>query len=473
MIRASLEELESIVDGRVIASSVADARATSVCGVGTDTRDDLTGRLFVAIRGARHDGHDHLEAAVAAGAVAAMVEAAEVDARELVASEIPLLVVADPIDALASLARHHRAAFGGTVIGITGSAGKTTTRAILEQLLVPLGRGTASIRSFNNHLGVPITILEASPDDAWVILEMGTSGPGEIAHLVDIARPEIAILTGTGRAHLEGFGSESGVAAEKAAILDGARLGVVNVDRPAIEAELPIRRGSGMELITYGEHDSADRRLRSRTPNAAGGQHMRMGDFEADFALDGRHNAINAVAAIETARHLGVPDADIAHGLASIRPPAMRFARRNFDDVLVLDDAYNANPESMRASLEAFSEVVDASVAAGSRRIAVLGAMLELGGGEAEMHHEIGTCAAGTNLTHLFIVRDRGGDEIATGARAAGFPGTIEVVEDAAEAATTVASMVEAGDAVLVKASRGVGLEKVVDAIKRRREATG
>merc|ERR1711965_687573 len=143
-----------------------------------------------------------------------MVEAAEVDARELVASTIPLLVVADPIDALATLARHHRAAFQGTVIGITGSAGKTTTRAILEQLLVPLGRGTASIRSFNNHLGVPITILEASSDDAWVVLEMGTSGPGEIAHLVGIARPEIAILTGTGRAHLEGFGSESGVAAE-------------------------------------------------------------------------------------------------------------------------------------------------------------------------------------------------------------------------------------------------------------------
>ena len=473
MIHSSLQEIGTVVDGRIITSDGSSEAPTPVHGIGTDTRDDLSGRLFVAIRGDRHDGHDHLDAAVAAGAVAAMVGAAEFETGKIIRGGIPLLVVADPIDALARLARHHRATFQGTVIGITGSAGKTTTRAILEGLLVSLGPGTASIRSFNNHLGVPLTILEASSDDAWVVLEMGTSGPGEIAHLVGIARPEIAILTGTGRAHLEGFGSESGVAAEKATILDGATLGLVNVDRPAIDAELASRRSTGLELVTYGEHESAERRLEGRIPLASGGQRIRVGDFEADFALDGRHHAINAVAAIETARHLGVADADIARGLRSIRPPAMRFARRNFDGVLVLDDAYNANPESMRASLEAFSEVVETSIAGDSRRIAVLGAMLELGPGEATLHQEIGSCAADANLTHLFIVRDRGGDEIAIGARAAGFAGSIEVLDDAAEAATQVASMVEAGDAVLVKASRGVGLEKVVEAIKRRREATG
>ena len=217
MIEIGLDTLVGVVAAR----TRGDGVGVVIRGVGTDTRNDLTGRMFIAIRGERHDGHDHLEAAREAGAVAAMVGADDLARRGIDRFDgLVLVVVEDPVAAMTTLARHHRASLRGPVVGVTGSAGKTTTRAILEGVLAPLGAGTASIRSFNNHLGVPLTILEASSDDAWVVLEMGTSAPGEIEHLVSVAAPDIAILTGTGRAHLEGFGNEEGVAREKARILD-------------------------------------------------------------------------------------------------------------------------------------------------------------------------------------------------------------------------------------------------------------
>ncbi|MEE2971546.1 MAG: UDP-N-acetylmuramoyl-tripeptide--D-alanyl-D-alanine ligase [Planctomycetota bacterium] len=467
MIEIPLDALAEMLDAR---TARADSSMT-IRGIGTDTRTDLGGRIFIAIRGERHDGHDHLEQARDAGAVAALVGVDDLARRGIDRIDgLALVVVEDPIAAMTTLARHHRASLSGPVIGVTGSAGKTTTRAILEGVLAPLGRGTASIRSFNNHLGVPMTLLEASPDDAWVVLEMGTSGPGEIPHLVSVAAPDIAILTGTGRAHLEGFGDEAGVAREKARILDGARMGIVNVDRPAILPELPRRASAGLELITYGESATAGRRLHSRIPRAEGGQRIELDDFTAELSLEGRHNAINAVAAIEVARRLGVPDAEVAAALGRLRPPAMRFDRREFGGILVLDDAYNANPESMAAALEAFSEVATVATRDDARRIAVLGAMLELGGEGERMHHELGGIAARSAATHLVVVRGDHGAAIAEGAREAGRDLTIETVEDAAEAAARVDRLARPGDVVLVKASRGVGLERVVEAIHQRRE---
>ncbi len=466
MIERTLEEIASSTEGDVVPSAEGDRR---IRGVGIDTREDLAGRLFIAIRGERHDGHDHLGAASAAGAAAAVIARSWLDAattETLAAIGMPLVAVEDPIEALTTLAREHRGRLGGTVVGVTGSAGKTTTRALLEAVLAPLGRGTASIRSFNNHIGVPLTLLAADPDDRWVVLEMGTSGPGEIPHLVSIARPEIAVITGTGRAHLEALGDEAGVAREKAAILDGARVGIVNVDRDAIVTELDARRAAGVEIVTVGVHARAERRLIRRTPHADGGQRIELDDFAADLGLDGPHNAVNAVAAIEVARRLGVADAAIADALAEAVPPAMRFGRRRIGGAMVFDDVYNANPESMRASLAAFDEL-----AGEARRIVVLGDMLELGAGAAAMHREIGGCAAAVRPTHL-VVTGRFAAETADGARRAGLEAEIHGVVDAEAAAGVVRRLVEAGDAVFVKASRGVGLERVIAALVERSEAT-
>jgi UDP-N-acetylmuramoyl-tripeptide--D-alanyl-D-alanine ligase len=306
-----------------------------------------------------------------------------------------------------------------------------------------------------------------------VVLEMGTSGRGEIAKLVEIAAPTIAVVTGTGRAHLEGLVDETAVAAEKATILDGAALGLVNVDRPAIESELEPRRRRGDRIVTYGTVDHADRRLLDRTPLPGGGQSIKLEGMACELALDGGHNAVNAIAAIEVARHLGVPDDRIAAALGSVEPPAMRFVRRDLGGVVVIDDAYNANPESVKASLGAFAEITRASDHAPPRRVAILGAMLELGERSEDLHVEVGECAGRTDLTHLIVVRTHGGDVLARSAADAGFSGGILLVEDAAEAGRRAVELVEPGDMVLVKGSRGIGLEVVVEALTRSLENNG
>lgn len=459
MIETDLRTVAEVVGGTLVD---ADGSET-IRGVGIDTRDDLSGRCFVAIRGERHDGHDHLPAAFDAGAAAAIV------AEDTVPTG-PRVVVKDTIVALADLARWHRGRLRGPVVGVTGSAGKTTTRALLEAVLAPLGRGTASIKSFNNHIGVPLTLLAASPEDRWVVLEMGTSGPGEIPHLVSIAGPEVAVITTIGRSHLEALGDRAGVAREKATILDGASFAVVNVDQDPMLPELAARRGAATRVVTVGSHERADRRLRSRAPLPDGGQRLEIGDgddsLSTTLALDGPHNAANALAAIEVARHLGVADDDIATALAGVEPPAMRFVRRRVGGVEILDDAYNANPDSMAASLAAFDEI-----AGTRRRILVLGAMLELGEDAVAMHREVGGIAAGIEPTHLVTVGDLG-DEIAAGAAEAGLAEGIHRTASADEAATLVATLVADGDAVLVKASRGVGLEVVSDTLRDRWETT-
>ncbi|MFB0985438.1 MAG: UDP-N-acetylmuramoyl-tripeptide--D-alanyl-D-alanine ligase, partial [Phycisphaerales bacterium] len=248
MIESSLDELARVVRGLVIGDGAASFR-----GVGTDSRADLKGRLFVAIPGENHDGHDHLDAANAAGASSALIESGFLERGGLPPEGLDIVIVSSIRPALAAMASAHRANLNGVVIGITGSSGKTTVRSIAEQVLGLKGTGTASIRSFNNDLGVPLTILEASTDDAWLLLEIGTNAPGEIGSLAAIARPTIGIITGIGRAHLGGFGSEAAIAAEKASMLEvigmaPGGLAIVNVDHPAMRSELEKRGDSGLEI---------------------------------------------------------------------------------------------------------------------------------------------------------------------------------------------------------------------------------
>ena len=476
MIRRRLLEVADIVGGRPIGDRGRDGHADGfdpeVHGVGTDTRAALAGRLFVAIPGDRHDGHDHLEAARAAGAAAALVESAFLDRGGTLPEGLPGVAVASIRPALAALARDHRKRLRGVVIGITGSSGKTTIRSMAERVLAELGPGTASIRSFNNDLGVPLTLLEAREDDRWVLLEIGTNAPGEIAQLAAIADPTIGVLSGVGRAHLGGFGSEAAIAAEKAALIDavGGNAGttIVNVDAEVITGEISRRRAAGVSIVTYGESIAADRRLLKRSARPDGGQTIELDDFIGDVGLDGRHNAINAVAVVELGRRLGVADPDIARRLAALEPPPMRFVRHVVDGIEVVDDTYNANPESMRASLEAFAEI---SIRA-TRRIAVLGGMRELGARSTSLHEAVGAVAARTSDELLLV----GGDDAAAigrGARDAGFEGVLNQVPDRDAAAVLLAGHVAAGDAILLKGSRAVGLEKVVVSILENWEARG
>lgn len=476
MIRRRLLEVADIVGGRPVGDPDRDAhdglQDPDVHGVGTDTRTTLTGRLFIAIPGDRHDGHDHLEAARAAGAAAALVESGYLDQGGRMPEGLPGIAVAEIRPALAALARDHRRRLDGVVIGITGSSGKTTIRSMAERVLAELGPGTASIRSFNNDLGVPLTILEADEADRWVLLEIGTNAPGEIAHLAGIADPTICVLTGVGRAHLGGFGSEAAIAAEKSALIDAvagnAGTAIVNADAEVMAPEISGRRAAGASIVTYGESVAVDRSLVHRSVRPGGGQTIDLGDFRCELGLDGRHNAINAIAVVELARSLGVADADIARRLAELEPPPMRFVRHVVGGVEIVDDTYNANPESMRASLETFAEVSSAA----NRRIAVLGGMRELGTRSTALHEAVGAVAART-LDEIVVVGGEDAVAIGRGARDAGFEGVLHEVADGDAATALLAGQISFGDAILFKGSRSVGLEKVVVSILESLEARG
>ncbi len=460
MIESTLDQVAETVSGRVIGDGAGRFR-----GVGTDTRGDLDGRLFIAIPGENHDGHDHLAAARAAGASAAMIEAGFMDRGGALPDGLDVVAVRSIRPALAAMASAHRATLGGVVIGITGSSGKTTVRAMAERVLALKGAGTASIRSFNNDLGVPLTILAASKEDAWLLLEIGTNAPGEIAALTAIARPAIGIITGIGRAHLGGFGSETSIAAEKASMLDvisevSGGVAIVNVDGSAIRPELTRRRDSSLEIITCGEAEDADRHLDERTVLATGGQRIRIGEFEATLSLDGCHNAVNAIAVLELGRRLEIEDAAIARVFGALEPPVMRFVRHLVEGVLLIDDSYNANPESMAASLGTFSEVA----AAAERRIVVLGAMYELGAASQGLHVELGERAAGI-ADELVLVGEPEAADMETGARASGFAGPVARFTGVEEAAAFLGPRVRRGDAILFKGSRRVGLEVIVEGL--------
>ncbi|MCH2160849.1 MAG: UDP-N-acetylmuramoyl-tripeptide--D-alanyl-D-alanine ligase [Phycisphaerales bacterium] len=459
------------IDGNTLAT-VVDGRwrgepPLQVSGVGTDTRELLTGRLFIAIAGERHDGHAHLDAAAEGGAVAAMVDAPPAGHDT---ARLPLLEVRNVRAALAALAAHHREGLSHTtVVGITGSAGKTTVRRMAEAVLSTTSRGSASPRSFNNDLGVPLTLLAASPEDRWLLVEIGTNRPGEIAALSALVRPHVAIITGTGRAHLEGFGSEEGVAKEKASLLDHLcpdGEAIVNVDRPAILPELAARASLVPCVVTYGRDSSADVQLTSREVTGDGQRIQVDGEWAVDVSLPGEHNAVNAVAVIELARRMGLNDADIARGLGRVAPAPMRMEQVDVGGMRIWNDAYNANPESMVAALRTFAEVEHGH----GRLVAIVGEMLELGPRAIALHREVGEAMPG-GIDVLIGVGD-GGAAIVSGAVDAGYAGDTGLVSSR-DALHEAANALQAGDRVLLKASRGVGLERVLEHLAEHHAATG
>ena len=451
MIRINAHDIAEVVNGEWLGG----ATSPEVAGVGTDTRECLAGRLFVAIPGERHDGHDHLAAAAKAGAVAAMVERIPDDSGGL-----PLIRVEDVRKALADLAGHHRSRLHQTtVISITGSAGKTTVRRMAEAVLSLQSRGSASPRSFNNDLGVPLTMLAASPEDRWLLVEVGTNAPGEIAALTRLVSPQVAIITGIGRAHLGGFGGEQELASEKASMLDHLQENghaIVQVDSALIHPELEARAAKPIRFTTYGRSLAADLRLTGRQP-LDGSQRIEIdGSLTATLSLPGEHNAVNALGVIALARHLGMSDEDIAAGLGRVEPAPGRMEPVEVAGIHVVHDAYNANPESMVAALVTFAET-----AAGDRRkVAVLGEMRELGEQSDALHREVGAAAARAELD-LLVGVGAGGGLILDGARAAGHAGDAVAVT-LEDDVLKIAELCRRGDQVLLKASRGVRLERVL-----------
>lgn len=436
-----------------------------ITGLSTDSRALTPGQMFLAIKGDSHDGHRHV-AEVAGRAPLAVID-------DTAALPVPLpqglgiLKVSSTRRALLRLAAAYRRTLEGTrVIAVAGSNGKTTTVRLIESVLRQAASGTASLKSFNNDIGVPLTILGAKPGDGYLICEVGTNSPGEVARLAQVVEPDIAVITSIGREHLEKLGSLQGVAREEASVMEHVRrggAGVFNADSPHLPEAIAALAVKPATRIGFGFGPGADVRVVEVAQDARGLAFKLNDGSTFRLGLLGKHNAGNAAAAVVVGRRMGLSDVKIAAGLLAARGPEMRLERSEIGGVCVLNDAYNANPDSMRAGLEALREV---GVGAG-RRVAILGDMLELGDHTRAEHRDIGRLLSErTDLDVIVLVGPsmKAAAEV-LGARAAWVPDMDE------RHAPEVAGDLRAGDVVLLKGSRRMRLERLVVALKAHVEA--
>jgi UDP-N-acetylmuramoyl-tripeptide--D-alanyl-D-alanine ligase len=451
----TLSEIRQAVGGRALNPAPAAARPVSV--VSTDSRQIAAGSLFVALRGDKFDGHQFLGQVAAAGAAAAIVEKAPADAPP----NLHLIGVADARQALGRLASTARKALRGKVIAVAGSNGKTGTKYLIHAALSPKLRGTFSPKSYNNEIGVPLTLLPADPAHDYVVVEMGTNHRAEIRVLTKMAAPDIAVITNCGAEHLEGLGDLAGVRLENASITEGMNekgLLVINGDDPEL---LAVASGYRGRRITFGLNPSNDL-FASDIECGLEGVKFRLNKSRLIISIPqlGKHTAVNALAAIAIARRLGVAEEAVVAALASAGGPDMRLQPIQAGQITIINDAYNANPNSMRAALETL-----ASLAPRNRRVAVLGDMLELGNASEEYHREIGRVAGNLGLHVLACV----GPAAQHIARASAMSADrVFSYTDAQAAAEDVPNWLTSGDLVLLKGSRSVRLELVAKAIEQR-----
>ncbi|MBI3567301.1 MAG: UDP-N-acetylmuramoyl-tripeptide--D-alanyl-D-alanine ligase [Gemmatimonadetes bacterium] len=420
----------------------------AIGGISTDTRTVAAGDLFVALAGERFNAHDFLAQAVAQGAVAVVVH----DARRAAGLGVPVYDVENTLHALGALARYRRRAWGRPVIAIGGSNGKTSTKELVRAALGARLTVHATSGNLNNQVGVPLTLL-ALPDDADVaVIEVGTNMPGEIALLRDIVEPDLALVTTVQEEHLEGFGDLAGVLREEASLFDGVAAAIVPADEAALVAEARQRArrvvtaglGAGdVMAVAYGLH-------------ADGSGWLDLEAAHVDVPLKGEHNLRNAMLAIAAARECGLFDDETAAAIASLdvaAMPGMRSAVSPLGAALLVHDAYNANPGSARAALALL-----AKVGAGRQRVAVLGTMRELGAAAERAHLEIARAALDSGAD---VVAGIGEFAPALTALAAG-DARVVTASDVDDLWPLLAPRLAADAAILLKASRGVKLERLV-----------
>jgi UDP-N-acetylmuramoyl-tripeptide--D-alanyl-D-alanine ligase len=439
--------------------------AVPVTGVGIDSRAVAVGEAFFAIKGHRLDGHAFLGEAAGRGSACLVVNELPDD----VPPNVPMILVPDTTKALGRLAGWHRAKFNIPAVAVTGSNGKTTTKELIAAVLGTRWNTLKPAGSFNNQWGLPLTLLTLGPEHGAMVLELGTNQPGEIAALAALARPTVGVVTVVAAVHTEFLGSLDGVRDEKAALVralppDGTA--VLNADDPRVAGMAADTRA---RVITYGTAPTAIVRAVGDITDGPNGLvfTVEYGGARRAIALplSGRHNVVNALAATGAGVALGFTLEQIAAGLASARPVKGRCVWRTVGDVRILDDTYNANPASVRAALETAVAHRD-----GARFVAVLGDMLELGPGAEASHREIGRQAAESGAA-LVVGMGRHSAALVDAARAAGAETHhTETFED------TVAFLLKAlapGDLVLVKGSRGMRMERIVDALVARLARTG
>lgn len=456
-----VDELAAVIDGRIVAGR-PDA---VINAVSTDSRRLQPATLFWALKGERFDGAAFVADALAAGACGAVVSRASVPNPDVWRHrDVAIIAVADPLRALQDAAAAYRSRFSIPVVGVTGSNGKTTTKEMVAAILAQRGDVLKTHGNLNNHIGVPLTLFELSPSHASAVVELGINHHGEMTRLCEIARPTAGVITNVGHAHLEGFGGLEGVAKAKGELFaalpkDGVAL--INADDEHVFA---LRRGLRCESLSFGMRDAeVSGRVVDESTRAGLRLEIRYaGSAVSCFvAVIGRHNAANAVAAAAVAVALGADLEAVRRGLESFRPAGMRSELVTTPTgVDVFNDAYNANPSSMVRALETV-----ARLRGGGRLFAVLGEMRELGEASEPLHREVGQAAARAGLDGLIAVGPAA-RWLADEAVKAGMPGrAIAWVEAAADAVPVITAWSRAGDLVLIKGSRRVGLERVAEGL--------
>ena len=440
-------------------------------GAASDSREAKAGRLFFALSGERVDGFDFCAAAAQAGAAAVVVAADR--GRPTGCNAIPVIAVADPRKAMGDLAAAVRKQYRGRVVGVTGSNGKTTTKELIAAALSPAGQVLRTQGNLNTDVGLPLTVLEATGKEKFWVLEMAMRAPGEIAYLAGIAQPHVAVVTNVAGAHLGRLGSLDAVARAKGEIFgslgpDG--IAVLPVDEPRLEPEVAAIPESRKRRFGFAGAASARAfvRIMEFIPDGAAGSRIRLSvacePVVVCLPLAGEHNARNAAAALAVSNALGVPLLAAAAALEHATLPPHRSHVLSLGARAVFDDCYNANPTSMTAALR----TLVGSAGRFGRAFAILGDMLELGDAAADVHRALGREAVTIGVAGLAVVGSLGA-QIAEGAIAAGLPATRAMVFDDPEAAAQAVSTWSApGDWILVKASRGVRLERAVEALRKK-----
>lgn len=459
-----MESKLPVFETRAFAAWVSGEGASlpeTFCGITQDTRKLTPGCLYVALRGERFDGHDFVRQALAGGAGAALVEEGWRPAEG--AAGLPLIRVRDAREALRAAARAWRRQSGAFVLGLTGSSGKTTTKEMAAALFAAGGVVCATRGNLNNEIGLPLSVLAMPQKTAFGIFELGTNHPGEIARLAEVLEPRAAVIASIGAAHIEHFGSVEAIAREKGELLRALPAdGFAALCRETACFELLASLSAAPVVTTSLASRDADffGELADPLCGALRVTERETGEVTAlRSGLPGEHNASNLLLAFAAARRAGVPAPAAAQALLRLKLPGMRWEVSERGGVTVVNDAYNANPSSMAAVLRTFMQLPCAG-----RRVAVLGDMLELGAHAEALHREVGRRVAELAPDALFAVGPDTGRYVADEAVRRGYPaGRVRCFETPAQAAPAVKAYVGAGDAVLLKASRGVKLERVLD----------
>ncbi|MDG9857895.1 UDP-N-acetylmuramoyl-tripeptide--D-alanyl-D-alanine ligase [Pseudomonas nitroreducens] len=441
----SLNEVAGALQGRVVGADVTFA------AVSTDSRAIEPGQLFIALTGPRFDGHDYLADVAAKGAVAALVE------REVAGAPLSQLVVKDTRIALGQLGALNRAAFTGRVAAVTGSSGKTTVKEMLASILRTQGDVLATRGNLNNDLGAPLTLLQLAPEHQSAVIELGANRVGEIAYTVALTRPQVAIITNAGTAHVGEFGGQDKIVLAKGEILEGlAADGVAILNRDDKAFDTWQARADGRRVSSFGLHDvRADFHASDVKRDARGCPGFTLqgpaGEAAVQLNLLGEHNVTNALAAAAAAHALGVPLVGIVSGLHNLQPVKGRaVAQLATNGMRVIDDSYNANPASICAA-------IDILAGFSGRTVLVLGDMGELGAWAESSHREVGTYAIG-KVAALYAVGPLMSHAVqAFGSAGRHFADQASLIQALAEEASTTT--------ILIKGSRSAAMDKVVAAL--------